>query len=176
MLRPRPPRGRPVSIPLRTSDLARAIADYTARLGFVCCQHIPGVMALLRHGPLQAQLWACAAPAGRFERLARTDLPAERFVPGDHSVVVSDIEALYDSLERALHRAGLVPATRLSPGGALVRPWGAREFELRDLHGNRIHCVDWGVWQPDPARLTRFEVQDHAPDDAAGDGGECFDS
>jgi hypothetical protein len=35
------------------------------------------------------------------------------------------------------------------------------------------------VWQPDPARLTRIEVQDHAPEatpnDAAGDGGEGLD-
>lgn len=169
-----------MSVLLRTPDLPRAIADYTHRLGFGCWQHIPGVMALLLHGSLQVQLWACAAPAGRFERISSADLHAERFAPGDHSVVVGCIEALYDSLERALRRAGACPASRLSPGGALMRPWGAREFELRDLHGNRIHCVDWGVWQPDPALLAHFELPDHAPGetpyDAAGDEGSATDS
>lgn len=153
-----------MSVLLRTPDLPRAVADYTARLGFACCQHIAGVMALLRHGPLQVQLWACAAPAGRFERLSGADLPATRFMPGDHSVVVSRIEVLYASLQGALRAAGVDPGCRLSEGGALVRPWGAREFELRDLNGNRIHCVDWGVWQPDPELLARFEL----PQDAAG--------
>lgn len=161
-----------MSVLLRTPYLPRAIADYTGCMGFECVQHIPGVMALLRHGPLQAQLWACAAPAGRFERLSRADLPVGRFEAGDHSVVVGRIEALYDSLELALCRAGLRPESRLSRGGALVRPWGAREFELRDLHGHRIHCVDWGMWQPDSALLARFELPGHAPDNAQCDAGE----
>ena len=49
---------------VRTPDLRRAVADYTGVLGFECRQHIPGVCALVTHGPLQVQLWACAATPG----------------------------------------------------------------------------------------------------------------
>lgn len=149
-----------MSAVLRTPDLARALADYTGRLGFECLQHVPGALALLCHGPLQLQLWACAAPPGRFERLRATDLPAARFVPAQQSVVVHRIEALYTSLRAALKAAGMDPLARLSVGGPMLRPWGAREFELRDLHGNRIHCVDWGVCAHDPAQLARFDLLD----------------
>ena len=157
-----------MSSALRTPDLARALADYTGRLGFECLQHIPGALAFVRHGPLQLQLWACAAPPGRFERLASSDVPVARFVPGQQSVVVHRIEALYASLRDALKSAGMNPLARLSEGGPMVRPWGAREFELRDLHGNRIHCVDWGVCAHDPAQLARFDLLDgDVPEDGS---------
>ncbi|MDQ7746956.1 hypothetical protein [Hydrogenophaga pseudoflava] len=157
-----------MSAVLRTPDLARALADYTGRLGFECLQHVPGALALLRHGPLQLQLWACAAPPGRFERLRASDLPAARFAPAQQSVVVHRIETLYTSLRAALKAAGMDPLARLSVGGPMLRPWGAREFELRDLHGNRIHCVDWGVCAHDPAQLARFDLLDG---DLPEDGG-----
>lgn len=156
-----------MSAVLRTPDLVRAVADYTGRLGFECLQLVPGALALLRHGPLQLQLWACAAPPGRFERLGPSDLPAARFVPAQQSVVVHRIEGLYASLRGALKLAGMDPLARLSAGGPMLRPWGAREFELRDLHGNRIHCVDWGACAHDPAQLARFELLDgDLPEDA----------
>lgn len=156
-----------MSAVLRTPDLACAVADYTGRLGFECQQLVPGVFALLRHGPLQLQLWACAAPPGRCERMEASDLSADRFVPAQHSVVVHRIERLYASLRAALMLAGMDPLARLSAGGPLLQPWGAREFEMRDLHGNRIHCVDWGACAHDPAQLARFEPLDgDRPEDA----------
>lgn len=147
-----------MSLVLRTPDLPRALADYTGRLGFECLQHIPGALAMVRHGPLQLQLWACAATPGRFERLALSDLPVSRFAPCQQSIVIPRIERLYASLRAALTRAGMNPLARLSAGGPAMRPWGAREFELRDLHDNRIHCVDWGVCSHDPARLAAFDL------------------
>lgn len=161
-----------MSIVLRTPDLPRALADYTGRLGFECLQHIPGALAMVRHGPLQLQLWACAATPGRFERLTPSDVPVGRFAPGQQSIVVSRIEHLYASLRAALKRAGMNPLSRLSAGGPVMRPWGAREFELRDLHGNRIHCVDWGVCSHDPARLAAFDLLgDLVADDDQREGG-----
>ena len=147
-----------MSAVLRSPDLPRAVADYTRCLGFSCVQHVPGALAVLQHGPLQLQLWACAAPPGRFERLWPSDVPAARFAPVQCSVVVSGSEGLYASLLRAVRAGGLEPVARLPAGGPTVRPWGAREFELRDLHGNRIHCVDWGFDGVHP--LQQWNISD----------------
>jgi catechol 2,3-dioxygenase-like lactoylglutathione lyase family enzyme len=143
-----------MSAVLRTPDLARAVNDYRAVLGFECLHHIPGVFALLHHGPLQVTLWACAAPPGRFERPRHSDCPVEHFHPQDHSVVTSHCHALHVSLRNALRRVGVPVHERLPEAVPQRQPWGAWEFTLIDGDGHRLHCVDWGLWRPDPSRLT----------------------
>jgi len=140
-----------MTAPLRTPNLTRAVADYVRVFGFTCRQHIPGVLALLHHGPLQLQLWACAAPPGRFERTRVADLPAAVFAPSQHSVVVTHIHALHASLGAAVQRAGADPSVRLPGEGPQLQPWGAWEFAFSDGDGHLIHCVDWGAWWPAPS-------------------------
>jgi hypothetical protein len=41
---------------LRTVRLACTLAMYRDGLGFTLAQHVPGVVALMRHGPLCLQL------------------------------------------------------------------------------------------------------------------------
>ena len=84
---------------LRTPDLPRAVADYTGVLGFECRQHIPGVLAVVVHGPLQLQLWACGARPGRWEK---PDPRVPAWAPTRHSVVVRHIHALHASLRQAI--------------------------------------------------------------------------
>lgn len=160
-----------MSAVLRTPDLGRAVADYTGCLGFECQQHIPGVLALLRHGPLRVQLWACAAAPGRWERPGPSDLLGSDFEPSQHSVVVPHIHALHTSLCQALQRAGADLDARLPGVGPQLQPWGAWEFSLRVADGHCLHCVDWGVWRPDPSRLARFELPSFPPLDARPDNG-----
>lgn len=136
----RPGSGAGSLIALHTPHLARAVTDYTRVLGFTCQQHIPGLLAWLTHGPLELQLWACAAGG-----------PA--WTPAQHTVVVGDGQALYDSWHRAVHRCartGLAGvhhphAHRLSDGGPLLQAWGSREFSLTDVDGQRLHCIEWGI-------------------------------
>lgn len=155
---------------LRTPHLARAVAEYVRVFGFICQQHIPGVLALLQHGPLHLHLWACAGTPGRFERPDETDLTARDFVPGQHSVVVTHIHALHASLRAAVQRAGADAAVHLPGAGPQLQAWGAWEFALRDSDGHLIHCVDWGAWRADPARLSGFDLPfDALADDDAED-------
>jgi hypothetical protein len=147
-----------MSAVLCTPDLARAVADYTGVFRFECRQYIPGVLALLAHGPLQLQLWACGAPPGRWER---PDPSARTFAPGHHSVVVAHIHALHASLRRVLPAAH---AHRMTAEGPVLQPWGAWEFAFSDGDGHHIHCVDWGVWRPDPALLQRYDSSGDAED------------
>ena len=91
-----------MSIAIRTPDLRRALADYTGVLGFTCRHYIPGVFALVAHGPLLLHLWACGAKPGRWEKVDPRDTG---FVPEHHSVVVNSIHALHASLRRATCRA-----------------------------------------------------------------------
>lgn len=142
----RPASGTGHLIALQTPHLARAVADYTRVLGFSCHQHIPGLLAWLSHGPLHLQLWACAAGGAVW-------------TPAQHTVVVGDGQALYDSLYLAVNRrarTGLAGvnhphAHRLSAGGPRPQAWGAREFTLTDVDGQQLHCIEWGVvpcgWQ-----------------------------
>ena len=154
---------------LRTPDLARAVNDYRTVLGFECRHLIPGVFALLRHGPLQVSLWACAATPGRFEKPGAQDWPASRFKPGDHSVVTTHSHALHASLRDALCRVGVPVSQRLPHEAPQLQPWGAWEFTLLDGDGHRLHCVDWGPWRPDPARLCEPGSRFGAPDGDAED-------
>lgn len=142
-----------MSAVLRTPDLPRAVADYTGVLGFTCRQHIPGVLAVVEHGPLSLQLWACGAQPGRWEKPDPRD---KGFMPEHHSVVVSHIHALHASLRRAAlrqvrtHIAGKQHryAGRVDAEGPRLQPWGAWEFAFHDIDGQVLHCVDWGLQPP----------------------------
>lgn len=132
---------------VRTPDLGRAVADYTQVLGFECRQHIPGVFALVVHGPLQVQLWACGAAPGRWERPTPGD---QGFVPAHHRVEVAHIHALHASLRTAVLRpcctrvGGCAPlhAHRLHGSAPCWQPWGAWELALSDVDGNVLHLVE----------------------------------
>lgn len=144
------------SIVVRTPNLARALADYTQVLGFNCQQHIPGVVALLSHGPLSLQLWGCGARPGRWEQ---PDLVENTYWPGHHRVNVHGIHALYASLRRSLLRpvrTGLTGPValhadqleqRLGMHGPRLQPWKAWEFRLTDVDGNVLHLIDWSPCQ-----------------------------
>jgi len=166
---------------IRTPHLARAVTDYTSVLGFVCRQHIPGVLAVVEHGPLQLHLWACGAPPGRWE----TPVPGQRpWAPGHHSVVVREIHALYTSIQIAVLKpvrttlagARTLYAHRLPSHAPVLQPWGAWEFSFDDVDGQTIHCVDWGAWRPAPdGRLRQRRLLD-APvfrDLLAGSAGDA---
>jgi catechol 2,3-dioxygenase-like lactoylglutathione lyase family enzyme len=145
---------------LRTPNLPRAVADYTGVLGFECRQHIPGVLALLEHGSLCVQLWACSAPAGRWEK---PDPHQRAWAPGHHRAVVCDIQALYASIQSAIMKpvrttlsgTQALHAHRLPASAPSLQPWGAWEFAFTDVDGHTIHCVDWGVGLPAPAAHGR---------------------
>lgn len=137
-----------MSAVVRTPDLGRSVADYTGVLGFECQQIVPGVVALVAHGSLQLQLWACGATPGRWERRG----PGEGvFEPCHVSVPVTRIHTLYASLRRSVTREirtdlggrHCVHGNRLCACGPQPQAWGAWEFAFRDLDGNMIHCVDW---------------------------------
>ncbi|WP_066272997.1 hypothetical protein [Hydrogenophaga palleronii] len=139
---------------VRTPDLHRAVADYTTVLGFACRQHIHGVFALVVHGPLQVQLWACAARPGRWER----PTPGDRgFVPGHHRVEVPRIHVLHASLRAAVLRpwrcgqGACKPAHALQFEGEVPRwqPWGAWELSLTDVDGNVLQLIDRAACWPD---------------------------
>lgn len=138
---------------IRTPNLKRALADYTGVLGFTCHQHIPGVFALLNHGPLALQIWACGAVPRRWENPDANDCA---FAPEHHSVAVSHIHALHASLRRSASRVSPASALRVDAGGPELRPWGAWEFAFQDIDGHVLHCVDWC--------LTRRSLMDPLPD------------
>lgn len=145
---------------LHTPDLARAVNDYTSVLGFTCRQHIPGVIALVEHGPLRLQLWACGAKPGPGER---PDPPPRDWHPEQLSVAVCHIQALFASLRQSILRAVRTSVNgtrslnvhRLPEGGPVLQPWGAWEFSFTDIDGHTVHCVDWGLCQRAGARLVR---------------------
>lgn len=137
---------------LHTPDLARAVNDYTSVLGFTCRQHIPGVIALVEHGPLRLQLWAFGALPGPGER---PDPHPREWHPEQFSVAVCHIQALFVSLRQSILRAvrtGVggslsLNVHRLPEGAPVLQPWGAWEFSFKDIDGHTVHCVDWGLCQ-----------------------------
>lgn len=113
---------------LHTPDLARTLAHYRQVLGFQLAQQVPGVVALLRHGPLQLQLWQCAGLSGpQTCRIALDGGPADVF--GIHQRLAASARACLD-------------------GAPCLRPWGAWEFSLTDGEGNRLMFVQWVVGSP----------------------------
>lgn len=153
---------------LRTPNLQHALADYTDVLGFECQQHIPGVFALLVHGPLRLQLWAYSAQPGRWEK---PDPRQRDWAPRHHSVVVREIHALHASLQSAILKpvrtalsgSRALHAHRLPDNVPTLQPWGSWEFAFEDVDGQTIHCVDWGVYQPEPDALLQRNTGSQDP-------------
>ena len=155
---------RPEAANLRTPDLRRAVADYTQVFGFECRQHIDGVCALVAHGPLRVQLWACGAALGRWER----PTPGDRgFVPGHHRLEMPRIHVLHASLRASVQRPGRNGAAR-EPAPHAQRfqsdqpqwqPWGAWEFVLTDIDGNTLHLFDRMAHWPDVAASRQPDEQ-----------------
>jgi len=125
---------------LRTAELPRLLDDCVCRLGFVCVQQVPGVLALLRHGPLTLQLWACGAAPGRWERPQWRDLaPAAQQVTAQ----VAGIEGLHASLRTALLASGdVVPLAERWPCPLQWAPWGGSMFALRLQGGHVLSCEE----------------------------------
>jgi len=133
---------RPFGVPtLRTAELPGLLGDCVHRLGFVCVQQVPGVLALLRHGPLTLQLWACGAAPGRWERPQWRDLaPAAQQVTAQ----VAGIEGLHASLRTALLASGdPLPLAERWPYPLQLAPWGGQMFAVRLQGGHVLRCEEW---------------------------------
>jgi hypothetical protein len=118
-------------------------------LGFVCVQQVPGVLALLRRGPLALQLWACGAARGRWERLQARDLaPAAQRITAQ----VAGIAGLYASLRAALLASGdALPLAERWPCPLQVAPWGGWMFALRLQGGHVLFCEEWALFRAQPS-------------------------
>ena len=108
---------------LRTPQLAQAIVFWQDVAGFALKQHIPGVVAILVQGALQLQLW----------QVARGSI----FKAGSHRVAVQDAFATHRAMAR-LGRSSL-------SGEPQMQCWGAWEFSVTDLDGNRLHLAQWAA-------------------------------
>lgn len=127
---------------IRTARIAGLLPFYRDALGFDVPQHVPGTVALLRHGHVRLQLWQ--QPEQPMPALVRAE------VQGGHA----EIFALYGRLACRGQGAGLDESPRL-------RAWGAWEFLLTDPEGNRIVFAQWAVGS----------VFGNAPGPRAGAGG-----
>jgi hypothetical protein len=117
---------------LRTPCLARLTAFYRDAIGFQVAQHIPGVVSLLRHGAFRLQLWQSAQG------------PAACCIPLDRQeVCIFQLHARIARQARGL----------LGEAWPQLKPWGAWEFSLVDIEGNRLAFVQWAVGAklPEPA-------------------------
>ena len=110
---------------LRTARLARTVAHYRDALGFRVAQMVPGVVALMRHGPVCLQLWQhgdLAAPESC--RIALNGVGIDIFQC--HARLAASARPWMDMTPR-------------------LKPWGAWEFCLLDAEGNRLIFVQWAV-------------------------------
>lgn len=114
---------------VRTPDLRSLLAHYRDVLGFELLQHVPAVVALLRHGPVRLQLWqrAGARPACCRIALDGTD---------------GGVFALHARLWRLGATASAAPR---------LQPWGAWEFGLGDCAGNGLVFFQWATTVPEGA-------------------------
>jgi hypothetical protein len=128
---------------LRTAELPRLLDDCVRRLGFVCVQQVTGVLALLRHGPLTLQLWACGAPPGRWEQpQARERAPAAQLVTAQ----VAGIKGLHASLRAAQLASGdALPMADRWPCSLQLAPWGGLMFAMRLRGGHVLRCEEWAL-------------------------------
>ena len=110
---------------LRTPRLARTLAHYCDALGFTLAQQVPGVLALVRHGPLCLQLWQSAQSAQ----------------PEGCRIVLDGASVdIFDCHRRLAHRA-----RHALDGAPRMRPWGAWEFCLTDGEGSRLVFAQWAL-------------------------------
>jgi hypothetical protein len=110
---------------LCTTNLARLLAHYRDELGFDVVQQIPGVVAFIRNGPASLQLWQRASGIARDCRIRLDGQDANVF-------------RLHARLAQHARRA-------LGEDAPMLRPWGAWEFSLIDIEGNRLTFVQWVV-------------------------------
>ena len=117
---------------LHTGDLRGLLRDYCGALGFAPVQYVPGVFALCALGSARLQLWQRAGwqPPARGQALRVT--------------VAAGVFGLY---------ARMAPAARgRLVGPPALEPWGAWEFTLHDVQGNRLTFVEWAVPLPQAVR------------------------
>ena len=138
-------------VALRTSTLPALLSDCTQRLGFVCEQQVPGVWALVTHGSLAVQLWACGAQPGRWERLQPRDAAplAQRAV-----VRVGNIKRLFLSLRASALAAGTEGGPSVHGRfvfGLQPAPWGGWWFSVR-LGEHVLQCEEPAGLQAAPAQ------------------------
>lgn len=109
---------------LRTADLRRLTAFYCHAMDFRLLQEVPGVLAYMAHGPVRMQLWQSAGVVRDTCRIT---------LDGPEENVFQIYRRLSGSARALLHES----APRL-------KPWGAWEFALTDIDGNRLMFVQWG--------------------------------
>lgn len=108
---------------LRTRHLERLVAFYRTALGFEVLQHVPAVVAFLALGPLTLQFWQ--QPGVLRE---------------DCAIVLDGPQGGIFQLHARLARFGRHLLTQPAPQ---LKPWGAWEFVLVDLDGNRLAFMQW---------------------------------
>lgn len=108
-----------------TPNLMQLLAYYRDQLGFQVIQEVRGVLAFVQHGPVRLQLWQ---RAGQFRRDFRIRLDGQ-------GCNVFQVHA-----RLAQHARGA-----LGEDAPRLRPWGAWEFSLTDIEGNRLIFVQWVV-------------------------------
>lgn len=121
---------------LRTPQLARSVAWYRAVLGFTPAQVVPGVVALLRLGPVQLQLWQTPEAAPHGCHIPLDGLGASVF-------------ECHSRMARAA-RAWIANAP-------VLKPWGSWEFALTDGDGNHLLFTQGATALP-------TQPQPHLPD------------
>jgi len=101
---------------LASLDIAATVDFYTKSLGFACRHRSPGEYAIVERDGIEIHFWPCGDPRVAVNTGCR--------------VGVEGIAALFEeySALRALRSDCAVRAT----------PWGTREFEVVDPHGNLI--------------------------------------
>lgn len=108
-----------------TPNLAQLLAYYRDQLGFQVAQEVRGVLAFLRHGPVRLQLWQ---RTGQSLRDCRIQLDGQ-------GCNVFQVHA----------RLAQHARSALGEDAPKLRPWGAWEFSLTDIEGNRLIFVQWAV-------------------------------
>ena len=108
---------------LFSSDPSRLARFYAHVLDFQILQHIPGVCAFLRSASLPLQVWG------------RRDAQ-----PGHSHVTLEASDPSIFDIHRELMRAAPSLVDERTPRVTL---WGARQFCLTDIDGNRIVFTQW---------------------------------
>ncbi len=113
---------------LPSLDVAATVAFYTTALGFACRHHATGEYAILRRDEIEIHFWYCDDP-----RLAENSACR---------VGVTGVESLREECA----------ARRILRPDCAVRetPWGTREFEVFDPHGNVLTFYERSDAPPGP--------------------------
>ena len=120
---------------LRTPQLLQAIDFWQYVMGFELKHHIPGVLAILVKSATQLQVG----------QVARDGV----FKAGSHRVAVQDVFAMH----RAMARFGRGSLS----GEPQLQCWGAWEFSVTDVDGNRLRLAQWAANSVFNQNLTAAE-------------------